>query len=371
MIKVVRNPYYYKVDAEGKQLPYIDVIRHEKVTDRNVRIIKMTAGKVDMQARHLEFTDFTALKQDEDKGNYEARLWANDYCGELTFTFNQTVKDPAMRKILGDPRFHYAMSHAINRQEMIDVMWQGIGAPAQWSIPKGSKYYSQRHATAGVEYDPDYANKLLDEMGLDKRTADGMRMYKDEDGRWRALNIMVSTVQERPLDAVEMVCHYWRQVDVNCQMRIVAATQRSRDISIGRMEIDVHKEGGNYFGPLLAGGYAPTHPAECSQYTKWAQWLRSGGLGGWEPPERVKNLDRQWTKVVEARNEREKIEAWQILTENAIEMLPKIAIMTSPGKVVIVKNNFKNVPRLALAGWMAHEPGNSCPEVFYMVPEDK
>ncbi|NIA20862.1 MAG: hypothetical protein GWP05_02590 [Anaerolineaceae bacterium] len=371
VVKVVRNPYYYKVDAEGRQLPYIDVIRHEKVSDPNVRKIKITAGKIDMQARHLKFTDFTALKQDEGKGNYEVRLWANDYCGELTFTFNQTVRDPALRKILGDPRFHYAMSQAINRQEMIDVMWQGIGTPAQWSVPKGSKYYNERHATAGIKYDPDYANKLLDEMGLDKRTAGGIRMYKGQDGRWRPLAINVSTVKERPLDAVEMVCYYWRQVGVNCQMKIVSPTQRWRDISIGLMEIGVDKEGGNYFGPLDAGGFAPTHPAECSQYTKWAAWLRSGGLNGWEPPERVKNLDRQWAKVVGARNEQEKIAAWQKLTENAIKMLPIIGIMTSPGKVVIVKNNFKNVPRLALAGWIAHEPGNCCPEVFYMVPEDR
>jgi len=371
IIKVVRNPYYYKVDAEGKQLPYIDMIRHEKVGEPNVRKIKMTAGKVDMQSRHLEFTDFTALKQDEDNGNYEVRLWANDYCGELTFTFNQTAKDPSLRKILGDPKFHYAMSHAINRQEMIDVMWQGVGTPAQWSVPRGSKYYNERHATAGVRYDPDYANKLLDEMGLDKRTGGGFRMYKGEDGRWQPLAINVNTVKERPLDAVEMACYYWRRVGVNCQMRIVSATQRTRDINIGRMEMDVHKEGGNYFGPLLAGGFAPTHPAECGQYTKWAAWLRSGGLNGWEPPERVKNLDRQWAKVVEARNEQENVAAWQKLTENAIEMLPVIGIMTSPGKVVIVKNNFKNVPRLALAGWMAHEPGNCCPEAFYMVPEER
>ena len=45
--------------------------------------------------------------------------------------------------------------------------------------------------------------------------------------------------------------------------------------------------------------------------------------------------------------------------------LPIIGIMTSPGKLVYVRNGFMNVPKLALAGWIAHEPGNCCPECFF------
>ena len=72
-----------------------------------------------------------------------------------------------------------------------------------------------------------------------------------------------------------------------------------------------------------------------------------------------------WRKFVESPNETEKKKNWEAITDRFASDLPIIGIMTSPGKVIIVKNNFRNVPRIAMAGWIAHEPGNSCPECFF------
>ena len=57
--------------------------------------------------------------------------------------------------------------------------------------------------------------------------------------------------------------------------------------------------------------------------------------------------------------------AWRAITDRFAADLPQIGVLSPPGKVVYVRKGFKNVPRLALAGWIAHEPGNVCPECFY------
>jgi ABC-type transport system substrate-binding protein len=361
-IRGVRNPFYFKVDAQGQQLPYIDMIEPEVVRRKDIRLLKLQAGSADFYERETEWADFTPLKQMEASGGYEVRLWAMDYCGELTIFLCQQHADPQYRELMGDSRFHQALSLAINRQEMIDIVWQGMGTPAQFSVPEGSKYYNPRLHHAYVDYDPERANRLLDELGLQKRAADGTRLFPSG----RPVTLEVSTTDERPLAAVQLLCNYWRAVGLKPLMKVRLGDIIWRLSSMGKYDVWIHKEGGNYFGPLLAGYIVPTHEAESIQYPRWAVWLKTGGREGEEPPDRVKELDRLWRKVTTAPNEQAKVAAWLNLTDVAAEQLPVIGITTSPGKVLYVKKNFKNVPQFALAGWIAHDPGNCNPEVFYI-----
>lgn len=361
VITCVRNPYYYRVDTEGNQLPYIDAFETTVETERANILLKMASGNVDFQVRDITFENYTFLKQHEKQGDYELRLWANDYCGEVTFFPGQAHKDPVLVRLNDDARFRHALSLALNRQEIIDVVFAGIGEPAQFCVPEGSPYYDARHKTMSIEYDPGRANRLLDDMGLDKRISDGTRLLWD--GRPLILNI--DTPSERPIAVVQMACEYWRRIGISARMKIRSGALMFRMGSMGLIDIGVHKEGGNYFGPLCAGGYAPTHPAECLQWGQWVAYLRSGGRQGWEPPDRMRQIDRLWNDVLSAPSQEAKLAAWQKLSHRTADDLPIIGLMTSPGKLVYVRNNFKNVPKLALAGWIAHEPGNCCPEAFF------
>ncbi len=363
----VRNPYYYRVDAEGNQLPYLDMVHTRKVTEPNNIINEMTSGNVDAQWRNLEFSDYTTLKMSEDKGDYEIRLWAHDYVGELTFLPVQYHKDPGYAALQAQPEFRHALSMALNRQEIIDVVYKGIGRPAQWSVPPESPYYSEKHHTISVEYNPEKANQLLDSVGLDQRDSMNMRLFPD--GRPFILEVSVTPEQKYVFDAVQMACSYWQAVGINAQMKQRGGAMLTRWGEMGMLDMRVHKEGGSYFGPLQPGGYMPSNPAECGQWPEWTRWMYTSGRGGKEPPERIKMLRTMYDRVMVATNEEEKLKAWAELSDYTAEQLPIIGIMTSPGKVVYVHNNFKNVPKLSLAGWIAHEPGNTCPEVFYKVKE--
>jgi ABC-type transport system substrate-binding protein len=356
----IRNPYFFAVDPAGRQLPYLDTFVTEKQGRPSVRMLKLTSGNVSFQCRDIDIQHFTVLKQNERGGDYQVYRWANDYCGELNFYFPQARKTERMLELQSHPEFRKAMSYALNRQEIIDVVYKGMGKPAQWSVPKGSKYYNEKQALTAVDYRPDLANKILDELGCDKRAGDGTRLWQGE-----PLILNVVTTEDRPPEAIQMACNYWQAIGINCQMKVQRGTLIGSWLSMGTLDIGTQKEGGNYFGPILAGNIAPTHPAECGWGTKWVEWLRSSGRSGWEPPDRIKELDVMWSTVLQAPNEAEKLKAWRKLTDRAAEQLPVIGVMTSPGRIVYVKNGFKNVPKLSLAGWMAHEPGNNCPEVFF------
>ncbi|MFW6154660.1 MAG: ABC transporter substrate-binding protein [Planctomycetota bacterium] len=364
VIVAVRNPYYYRVDTAGNQLPYIDAIETLLETRPSVILLKMASGNVDFQVREIAFEHFGYLKAHEDQGDYEIRLWANDYCGEVTFGPLQPRSDPQYARLQETPTFRHALSLAINRQEIIDVVYGGVGTPAQWCVPEGSPYYCPEHAKVSVEYDPRRANAMLDALGLDQRRSDGTRLLWDGS----PLIMNVETEEARPLAVVQMVCDYWRELGIDTRMQVRTYAMLNRLSQLGDLDIRVHKEGGNFFGPIIAGGYAPTHPAEAVQWYGWATYIRSGGRGGDIPPDRIMDIQRMWEEVITAPTEQAKYDAWQRLSRRTARELPIMAIMTSPGKLVYVRNNFKNVPDLSLAGWAAHDPGNACPESFFFDP---
>lgn len=364
----IRNPYYYRVDIEGNQLPYLDAIVTKKIPEPNNVILELVGGHVDFQVRSVEFTDFTVLKMSEEKGDYEIRLWPHDYVGELTFVPIQYSKDPGYAALQAQPKFRHALSMALNRQEIIDVMYNGIGTPANWGIPRGSPYYNEKLVSDHVDYNPQEAERILDELGLDKRDAMGKRIFPD--GRPFILLVSVTPEQKFVFDAVQMACNYWQDIGINAQMRQNMGDALTRWADMGKLDMRVHKEGASFFGPLLPGGFMPSHSAECPQWPQWTAWVRSSGRIGREPPDHIKMLDSMFNKVMNAPTEEAKIAAWQELADYTANQRPIIGVTTSPGKIVYVHNTFKNVPKIALAGWIAHEPNNVCPEIFYTTKKD-
>ncbi|MQY58605.1 MAG: ABC transporter substrate-binding protein, partial [Clostridia bacterium] len=170
----VANPYYFKVDTAGNQLPYIDY-HDERFLDKGLWPLEIMNGNVDQKAQNMPLNIYPVLKEDEKKGGYALQLPLG-MVGP-TFIFNMTDKDPVLRKIYGDVRFRYAMSLAINRDEVNETLFLGLGTPEQ-ALPQNVPYVTEEDKKFMTEYDPARANKLLDEMGLEKG-ADGIRMRSD------------------------------------------------------------------------------------------------------------------------------------------------------------------------------------------------
>ena len=175
-----RNPYYWKVDTAGNQLPYADGLQLLKL-ENPAQVIpgKVMAGELDWPGFWmLDPAELAVYRRNEEAGGYQAHLWTNESTSTtLAVAFNYTHKDPVKREIFNDLRFRQAMSLAINRQEMSDKLFLGQVEPFVPSVPRHWTGFEDWMATHYAEYDVERANQLLDEMGLEW----------DADRKWRHL----------------------------------------------------------------------------------------------------------------------------------------------------------------------------------------
>ncbi len=215
-----RNPYFYQVDAEGQQLPYVDRIQHRLHSTADVFAMWVINGEIDFFGRHLGMGNYTLFKENEENGDYRVML-AVDSMHHLLH-LNQTTQDARAREMFNDRNVRIALSHAIDRDEINDLVFDGIAEGRQYSPVKGSPQYYPKQAFAHVEYDPDLANSLLDEAGYSERGADGHRLWKDGSGDTLTLELVTRYHTGDPVeDAVQMVIRYLDSVGLKIAHRAI------------------------------------------------------------------------------------------------------------------------------------------------------
>ena len=173
-----RNPYFHRVDSTGQQLPYIDTVQMSLGTT-NLIPAKTASGDADLQARYLNFEDYTFLKAAEKIHDYQARLWELGFGSFAALFPNLNVADKVWRGVLRDVRFRRALSLGINRHDINQVIFFGLAKESADTVLPQSPLFRPELAAAYANYDPAAANALLDEMGLTKRNGDGTRLLPD------------------------------------------------------------------------------------------------------------------------------------------------------------------------------------------------
>ena len=173
-----RNAYFWKVDPAGQQLPYIDRVLSTPNADVEVFNLKAIAGEVDWAIAQTNFASLPDYKENEDRGNYTITLIPGIDVGRA-FGFNPTYKDEKYRVLLQDVRFRRAMAVALDRDELNEVYFLGLGRPTAATIHSGARFYKPEWQTLWATYDPDLASQMLDEIGLDGRDRDGFRTFPD------------------------------------------------------------------------------------------------------------------------------------------------------------------------------------------------
>ncbi|MBL8702841.1 MAG: ABC transporter substrate-binding protein [Alphaproteobacteria bacterium] len=291
----VANPYYFKVDTAGNQLPYIDR-HHERFLNKELSTLAILNGEVDQKAQGVDLEAYPVLKENEAKGGYRLSLPP----GQTGFpiAFNLTHRDPALRAVFSDVRFRRAMSLAINREEMNETLWFGLGKPAA-ALPLNVPFVTDADRAHLIKHDPAAANRLLDDMGL-KRGANGIRLRAD--GRPLTLLWEYST-QFASGGGVQLVQGYWRAVGVDVNIKEITTQLTRQKAKEGGadilMEWDVPYE------PNLVSDvqlYMPPYRDESPLFgASWREWNDSKGGRGEEPPAWAKRLyaiEAEWRTVV-------------------------------------------------------------------------
>ena len=263
-----RNPYYWKVDTEGKQLPYLDSLVAQVFGDGEMVNLGAIAGEIDF-LYGTQYSNFPLYKENEESGNYVTIPLILH--ADPTALYIQTCNnDQAFAAVAGDVRFRRALSHAIDREEIIDVIYLGLGSIPTW-IP--------------AEFDPDLANELLDEMGMDQRDGDGYRMSPA--GEPFTLYIEVAPVRPDMIPTGELIVdHLDTFLELRAELRQEDPNVKNQRIASNETQASIHWIQTYQWRPGMNQEYAGS-----SQWcASWRGWLDSGGASGTEPPDEVKRL---------------------------------------------------------------------------------
>ncbi len=215
-----RNPYYFKVDAEGNQLPYIDSYNRSRRGDTQTSVLQITAGQVDFEAYGLTITMFPVLKSGEDKGGYDVWQAVDMWPCATQFAVNHCFnKDKKMGELLNNAQFRRALSIAIDRDAINESQFLGMGRPVQVTVLWDTPWYKEEWGKAYAQYDVKQANTWLDEIGLNKRDAEGFRTFAD--GSKLTLIVDVCNGVGFWIPTTEMVKGYWDAVGVRTVMNDV------------------------------------------------------------------------------------------------------------------------------------------------------
>jgi len=288
------NPYYFKVDTEGRQLPYVDK-HHERFLDKELWPIEIANGHLDQKSQNMAVNDYPVLKENEAKGNYKVTLPPSALGPVLIF--NQTHKDPVLRKIYADVRFRQAISLSINRDEINELIFLGLSEPRQ-AVPVAS-FVDPADETYLIEYDPGRANALLDEMGL-KRGSDGIR--RRPDGKPLTVLWEYSTQFVFTPEFPTLIASWWKDLGINALVKEVTS-QALREKGAAN-DADITIEWDEPFEPVLISNVS-SMVVPFSDFTPlmgvpWRDWLNSGGATGEEPPDwakRLAEIAKEWPTV--------------------------------------------------------------------------
>ena len=188
LVTATRNPYFWAVDTDGNQLPYIDDLTFRQFTDPDVYALWCINGEIDCQSRHVRNTDITVLKENEEAGDYKLQIWRRTAVYGLHL--NMTAKEPRLRELFQARDFRIACSIGVDRDAINELVFDGTATNMQYGPPVESPLYVEELNNAYLEYDPDQANALIDGLGYIDRDEDGYRLWKDGSGeriRWTML----------------------------------------------------------------------------------------------------------------------------------------------------------------------------------------
>jgi peptide/nickel transport system substrate-binding protein len=185
-----RNPYYYAVDTEGNQLPYIDGIDETFCPSRDTFILRCAQGSVDLAVMTYNLTtdDIPSLLVDQSNGNYDVRFWDSGTGVGQGFRWNYDCRDDALRALYRTPQFKRAMSHALDRPTIHRIVYYDTGfITTGTTSPKALEFNFnaeaqrrfQRWRDSYIEYNPEKAKALLDEIGMLDVDGDGWREMPD------------------------------------------------------------------------------------------------------------------------------------------------------------------------------------------------
>ena len=359
-----RNPYYWKVDPAGNQLPYVDRVHRPNLGDQQAILLSVLSGENDyMDPYSLGYiTNYPVLKQTETQGLYRIlpQYGWSDVLG--TITFNMSIDDPVLRELFNNKDFRIALSIAYDREEINDVVFNGLYTPSQMAPPDESVYNGADPAfKQNIEHDPDRANEILDGLGLTWNSDRTQRLLPD--GRPFELGALLNTgwVQHAPI--AELIAQGWQDVGLKVILQPQGGDLLEERMLAGDYQLTILPVNWGGAAPIIAARRCDPIP-NCAGWPinpKWGQWMISGGSEGEEPPQDVKRLYEISQEFVAATTDQERFDLEKEMYDIHNNNMWMIGSIKQPG-------NLEAVWYSVFSKRMYNIPNPVAPEWYYAVP---
>jgi len=364
---IERNPYYFAVDAEGNQLPYIDTVKFKFFADKETLNLAAVGGQIDMQGRHLAMSNFPVLMENSDKGGYRVITYPTFGGSDAVIVFNQTyTNDAAIGDILRNKDFRIALSHSIDRDAIKELAFLGIGEARQGvPAPFHPFYPGDEYAFKYTQMDKTLSNNLLDGIGLTNRDSEGFRMLPNGD----RLDIEISVVPAFAswADIGQLVVEDWAEVGVRAHIELRERTPHFAMRASNDLQVEIWNEDTTGFPFSGQPNFDPRSQPSLTLAPLVGQYMRSGGSEGMAPtPELQRIMDIIDEAKLSGRDRQVELaqELFKIWADNVWE-IGTVGLTPMVQGVVVVNADLRNVAEVAGNDWPLRTPGNTRPEQFY------
>jgi peptide/nickel transport system substrate-binding protein len=362
-----RNPYYFKVDTDGNQLPYIDRISYAVAADNEVLLLKALQGEIDLLDQWICTPANRAVLYDgQETGQYGFYTTTSTEPNEMVFQLNLTHPDPIKRALYQNKDFRAALSHSIDRQAVIDTIFIGQGAPAQPSVRPEDPLYNEQLATQFTAYDAAKANELLDTI-IPNKDGEGIRLY--ENGQRVSIIFEIDQVRQTFVDSFQLVLPMLRAVGIDAQMRTMdRSLWEVRVRQGGEYDATVHKFGGNSgIVAILDPRYFFPNTTEAMYAKGWQIWYNDkNSVDAVEPPEATKRQFEAYNELRQSSDPARQNELMAEILQIAADEFYVFGITLPLDGYGILANRLKNVQPVMPNSWGYPTPAPTNPEQYYI-----
>jgi len=253
-----RNPDYWRKDAKGRQLPYLDAVAISFIADRKTEFLTFLQGKLDFLSGIREGSRDLILNPDgsvraDFKGRFnlqKAPYLNTEYLGFQLDSAHLTGEQAAQGRVLRDRRVRQALSYAINRAEMLAYVLNHVGRPGTSGFVPAALPSFSAAKVPGYTFQPQRARALLAAAGY---------------GPARPLQLRLSTVAERKAVA-EYLQKNWADVGVQVQIDINQSAAQQELVDNGRAAfftkswLGDYPDAENYLALFYSPNFSPAGP---------------------------------------------------------------------------------------------------------------
>ena len=365
-----RNPYYFKVDTAGNQLPYIDRVVVDVIADPEVTLLRAANGAYDFLDSYIGFVatpeNRGTFYDNQESGGYEFYEVLPNRASLNILSLNITHPDEAKREMFSNRDFRIALSHAINREEIVELVYLGQGRPYQVVERPESPLFDEEMATQYTEYDPELANQMLDEMGYEERNSEGIRLGPD--GEPIQITLDLAVVRQPWLDSAELIRGYWRDIGIDLIINTMEATALNERIQANQHDASIWSASGGADTLFSPKYYLPSQ-WDSFYAVPWGQYFAGDPRGEEPTSEAALRQQELYRNLLQEPDQDVRIEQFQEIMDIAKEQFWTLGIMQPTTDYGIRNTALRNVPDVLMASTMYAHPGASNPEQYYFADQ--